>query len=350
MVLTWLPGLLIILANDIHVNPGPNLQNTFLTFMSWNVNSLVKNNFERVKHIEAHNAIFNYDLISICETALNDSVELPDTLLNDYTFICSNNPNQSKHGGVGLFYKNSLPLKVRKDLSFRESIVVELKFGRKKIFFTVLYRSPAFKHNSPEFQEFILNFTTLHSKIQAEKPFATFFTGDFNGHSQLWWPDGDTTPEGEEIHEHFTSLGLTQIIDEPTNFEPHKNPTCIDLIFTDQPNLILDSGTRASLDSFCHHQIIHCKINHKLPPPPPFERRIWHYNRANQVGLKRSIQNFPWSQHFSMNTDPNWQVKQFNEIILNIMSNFIPNEMKQFKPRDPPWITKELKRLLNRTT
>ena len=37
------------------------------------------------------------------------------------------------------------------------------------------------------------------------------------------WPDGDTTPEGTEIEDLFTSLGLTQVISEPTNFEPNKN-------------------------------------------------------------------------------------------------------------------------------
>ena len=48
---------------------------------------------------------------------------------------------------------------------------------------------------------------------------------------------------------------LSQGISEPTNLESNKNPTCIDLIFTDQTNLILGSGTRLSPDSFCHHQI-----------------------------------------------------------------------------------------------
>ena len=89
------------------------------------------------------------------------------------------------HGGVGLFYKNSLPAVIRRDLSFDECLVIELKFGRKKVFFSVLYRSPAFKHNSPEFETFLLDFRNLHSKIQAENPFAMFFTGDFNGHSQF---------------------------------------------------------------------------------------------------------------------------------------------------------------------
>ena len=53
----------------------------------------------------------------------------------------ANNPANVRHGGVGLFYKNSLPVIVRNDLSFDESIVTEIKFGPKKIFFIVLYRS-----------------------------------------------------------------------------------------------------------------------------------------------------------------------------------------------------------------
>ena len=64
--------------------------------MSWSVNSLAKDNYQRVRLIEAHNSILNYDLISICEMSLNDSVELPDTLLNDYTFLPAYNPVNSK--------------------------------------------------------------------------------------------------------------------------------------------------------------------------------------------------------------------------------------------------------------
>ena len=69
----------------------------------------------------------------------------------------ANTPSNTRHGGVGLFFKNSFVI-VRSDLSFDESVVVELKFGRKKIFFTVLYRSPAFNHTTPEFQAFFGKF------------------------------------------------------------------------------------------------------------------------------------------------------------------------------------------------
>ena len=56
---------------------------------------------------------------------------------------------------------------------------------------------------------------------------------------------------------------------------------------------------------------------------------------------------FPWLQHLSLNPDPNWQVKTFTDIFLNML-NFIPNEMKLNSPRDPPWIAKHLKTLLRK--
>ena len=135
----WLPTIVLLLSNDIHLNPGPHFQDNIFNFMSWNLSSLAKDIFQHIHLIEAHNTLFNYDLISICETSLNDSVELPETLLDDYTFFPANNPANVRHGGVGLLFKNSLPVIVRNDLSFDESIVIELKFGRKKIFFIVLY-------------------------------------------------------------------------------------------------------------------------------------------------------------------------------------------------------------------
>ena len=111
---------------------------------------------------------------------------------------------------------------------------------------------------------------------------------------------------------------------------------------------MLDSGTRPSLDPKCHHQIVFGKINLKIPPPPPVERKIWHYNKANTDAIKKSMKSFPWAEHLCLNPDSNWQTKSFTEIFLNIMSNFIPNEMKKSVPRDPPWIDKNLKLLLKR--
>ena len=72
--------------------------------MNWN-HSIAKDNFQPVQAIEAHNSHFNYDIISICETSLSDSIEILDPLLNDYTSLPANDPDNVTNGGVGLFYK-----------------------------------------------------------------------------------------------------------------------------------------------------------------------------------------------------------------------------------------------------
>ena len=80
--------LVVFLSDDIakHPGPGPICQNNFFNFTLWNLNSNAKDNFQRVNLIEAHNSLFKYDLISICESGFNDSVELPEPLLNEYIF------------------------------------------------------------------------------------------------------------------------------------------------------------------------------------------------------------------------------------------------------------------------
>ena len=116
---TWFTVIRIILSNDVETNPV-DFVNNFFTFCNWNLYSLAKDNFYRVKLLEAHNSFRNYDLISICETGLDDTVELPDVMLENCNFVLYNNPSNTRRRGVGLFYKNDLPIKIRNDLSFDE--------------------------------------------------------------------------------------------------------------------------------------------------------------------------------------------------------------------------------------
>ena len=110
----------------------------------------------------------------------------------------------------------------------------------------------------------------------------------------------------------------------------------------------MESGTRASLDVVCHHQIIFCRVNLKPSPPPSYNRKVWHYNRADIILLRRSIANFNWENSFNQNPNPNWQVEFFTKTLLNIISNFIPNKIVKMNPKDPPWITNHLKSMIKR--
>ena len=343
----WLPFLLIILSNDIELNPGPPIQTGGFNFAHWNINSLGKDEFSRVNLLQAQNAIHNYDIISLCETSLNDEAQIPNPLMEGYEFKHLNHPSGDKRGGVGIFYKETLPLTIKSDFNFDECLVCEIRLGNRKIFYSVIYRSPSNHASSPEFHKFLTNFEDLTKKIRDEKPYASFYVGDFNAHCQNWWPEGNTNAEGVTIDQLASSLGLEQLISDPTNFEPGKNPSCIDLIFCDQPNIVLESGTRPSPDTICKHQVIFGRLNLHIPPLRPYFRKIWHYNKANTNAIKQSISCFDWTRKLA-NRDPSWQIALFNKTLLNIMSNFIPNEYTKVQPKDPPWINNTLRRMIKR--
>ena len=147
----------------------------------------------------------------------------------------------------------------------------------------------------------------------------------------------------------FANLNLTQLIHEPTHFfRDDCRPTCIDLIATDQPNIVLDSGVRPSLDPTVKHQITFCKVNFKIPPLPDFTRKIWHFNRARTDLIQRAITEFPWEARLRQNPNPNEQVGLLNQCVLNIMSNFVPNEVKTICPREPEWLNRNVKNLLRK--
>jgi len=112
------------------------------------------------------------------------------------------------------------------------------------------------------------NFETLITNIEKERPFCTLITGDFNAHSKDWYMAGKTDTHGSAIQTLFANHGIFQLVDQPT-FITKIARTCIDLVATDQPNLILTTKIYPSLHTNSHHQVNFTKVNIKCPPPLP---------------------------------------------------------------------------------
>ena len=129
-----------------------------------------------------------------------------------------------------------------------------MTYNNKKVIVSVIYRSPS--QNNSEFDLFLSNFEKLLSDINERKPFLSVITSDFNARSSSWWSkDIDTTKESN-LFSLTSSNGFLQLTNEPTHIQTSSS-SCIDLIFTNQPNLSVNSGVHASLHPNCHHQIIH---------------------------------------------------------------------------------------------
>ena len=235
----------------------------------------------------------------------------------------ADHPSKSKRGGVSIFYKEALGVRIVKSLSFNECTICEVSMQNSKVYVGVVYRSPS--QNIFEFENFLSKFEKVLSDTTCYNSFYTLILGDFNARSSAWWTRDKTTIE-ETQHESFTSVyGFHQLMSQPNHLLPQTS-SCIDLIFTVHPNLIVDRGFHPSLHSNCRHQITYCKINPNIEYPPPYERLVWDYNRANVEGIKKFIKSVNWEVMFN-NKSVHKQVSIFNETVMNIFSNFTPNKL-----------------------
>ena len=142
-----------------------------------------------------------------------------------------------------------------------------------------------------------------------------------NARSSFWWKNANTTVEGACL-EALTSLhGFPQLISEPTHLLSTSS-SCIDVIFTDQSNLVVDNGTHSSLNPKCHDQNTKCTLILNIKYTLLYHRLVWDYKRASVESIKRSIELVNWETLFR-NKTVHKQVSIFNETLMNIFSNFL---------------------------
>ena len=160
--------------------------------------------------------------------------------------------------------------------------------------------------------------------------------GDQNARFSSCWKEGETTAEGTHWEPLTCLHNFHQLIAELTHILPNYN-LCVDLIFTNQPNLIVTCGASSSLNSQCHHQIPCSKLNINVEYSPPYEWLVQDYKKANTKSIKKPIEIVKQETLFQ-NETVNKPVFVFNEIILNIFSNFVPTNLVTYDDNDSPWM------------
>ena len=144
-VLLWLCSCLIILSGDVEVNLGPkNSASECLSICHWNLNSILAHDYSKLCLLKAYISVHKYDIICLSETYLDSAVPLDDVdlVISGYNLIPSDHPSNTKRGGVCLYYKNYLPLRVLNISYVKECLNFELKIGDKPCNFIALYWSP----------------------------------------------------------------------------------------------------------------------------------------------------------------------------------------------------------------
>ena len=84
-------------------------------------------------------------------------------------------------------------------------------------------------------------------------------------------------------------------------------------------------------------------MNLKVEHPPPYQRLAWNFKKSNNDAIKRAIELVNWNSLFSCN-NAHEQVVIFNQTLMNMFSNYIPDKFITTDDKDPPCMNEHIKR------
>ena len=84
-----------------------------LSICHWNLNSITVYNFSKPTKLKAYILTYKHDFICLSETYLDSLI--PDNLIDikGYNLVHTDHPGNIKRGGVCIYYKESLPIRIK---------------------------------------------------------------------------------------------------------------------------------------------------------------------------------------------------------------------------------------------
>ena len=246
--------ILLVNSGDIETNPGPG-NSSPIKFCHWNLNGLPAHDFIKVPLIEAFTSTHNFDILCLSETFLDSAIDFNDENINidGYSILRADHLSNNKRGGVCIYFKQSLPLIRRDDLStMQEAIVTEISVKNETCFFTCFYRSPSQSHD--EFENFCSELNLLLTNINNNQPACSILIGGFNLKCSKCCSSDKNNIAGLEIDNITTTAGYNQLTNKATHFI-NGTSFCIDLILSSNVSFIRNYGIEQSVYEKYHHNM-----------------------------------------------------------------------------------------------
>ena len=310
-------------ALDYHIDKSSSLKIIY-------TNSDVLHNKLNELEIIASNE--NADIIAITETLLKNMP--PHAQPEDFVFKLKGYTTIHNYNGRGLclFIKDDINFTQTFDYDeYKTCIFITVK-GSKNNNLTVgvIYRSP---NSSLEDNHLLINIINSISKKYLNHKNKLIIMGDFNFPGINW--DLETTKhisDGNNIEDLFLDCVqrnfLYQMVSEPTHLRNSQTPTLIDLVLTNDPNLISDIDYNAPLGN-SHHSTLNFKVfintsetstqsNNKSMKPK------YLFNKGDYDGMRGDLQAVDWNQHFQEGGDVNTWNNNLEAVIFKSQDKFIP--------------------------
>ena len=167
-----------------------------------------------------------------------------------YNLSRADHLSNTKRGRVCIYFKESLQLRLYNISYLNECICNEIMIPNNLRNFISLYRSPS--QSSDEFENFVYNLDFMLEALTHKNHFLTVIIWDFNAKFNKSCSTDETTHKATRLDNLTSQYGLTQLLKEPTDISDNYR-SCIDLIFTSQPNLVIYFDIHSSLNENYYH-------------------------------------------------------------------------------------------------
>jgi exonuclease III len=308
--------------------------------MNTNARSLVKHvgDYKVLLELIREETNFSFDIISFCETWLNDSLEDIASIENYASVFRHKSPNK-EGGGLGFFVRSDLLFTVRKDLcipeeyiSMFECLFIEIQTcsSSKNLVVGNLYRSPSY----PSEQAFTEVLDTLLAKVNGENK-QVVIVGDVN----IDLLKINSHRQSNAYLDSMISNGLIPTITLPTRVTDASS-TLIDHIFVNISSSQHMSGTITSdiTDHFINFLLTPTTASKVKSPKYVTFRR---FTTENIASLQESLATTDWSSVMScQNVDMGYE--KFSVIYKEKLDIHIPIKtmcFNKFKHKKEPWIS-----------
>ena len=170
-------------------------------------------------------------------------------------------------------------------------------------------------------------------------------TGDFN-FPDAFWPL-DRIPDADNSTNNFMHFvadsNLFQLVTKPTRFRENHAPSVLDLVFTNDEQLLTEPQYLPPIGKSDHVVITtYIQLNLQISKKPKYDEiTITHYD-----ALSHELAQVNWATYLQSDTDPNSMWEKFYSLLLTCTEN---HSHKRIVRKNPfkPWINHELLSLIH---
>ena len=303
------------LLNEIRIR---NLSNIIIGLL--NVNSIC-DKYDGIKLLIPGNV----DIMILVETKLDNSYPTSQFKIDGFSEPFRFDRNKIG-GGILIYTREDIPCKQLHKHSFAkdiEGLFLELNLRKSKWLLFGTYHPPS--QNDDYFFKSVADALHIYNNSYEK----VILAGDFNAEVC------------EKVFDCFLgTFGLNSLIKDNTSFKSLINPSCIDLLLTNNKSLFNTSSViLTGLSDF--HKMVVTVMEINFSKSKPREIRDRNYKTFDHISFKKEL-----LRECNENVKINQNYSLFQEIFLKVLNRHAPEKKKVIRSNEVPYMTKTLRKAI----